>query len=87
VRLAADPAQPPAVRAAKAAQPAAVADRTPIALRLQVPLLQAKSCRVKALSAGEAVPSQISVRQSQGHACADVRIGITGRTVVTLSPE
>lgn len=88
VRLAADPAQPPpAVRAAKTAPPAAVADRTPIALRLQVPLVKAASCRVKALSAGESVPAQVSVRQAQGHACADVRIGITGRTVVTLSPE
>lgn len=87
VNLMADPAKPPAARVEKAAKPATVADRTPIALRLQVPLLKAANCRVKASSTGQTVPAEVSVRQAQGHACADVRIGITGRTVVTLSPE
>ena len=87
VRLAADPAKPPEVRSKKRAPLVPVADRAPVALRLLVPLPQATACGVKATAHGVHVPATVCVHQAQGCACADVRIGITGRTVIILSSE
>lgn len=81
VRLLSGPAAP-----ASAAPARAAAAPEPLPVRLLVPLPRAAGCHATARMGTNAVPARIAVRQAAGQTWAEVDLGLTGRTVLTLAP-